>query len=72
MIGKDGSVIRFTDIELLPSDCPSCADEKLTRMFCAECRGVAGLPCNWCADTGYRTKDGRFVRCEDEWHKEKA
>lgn len=61
MIGKDGSLIRFTDIEDLTSDCTGCSTEKLTRMFCEEHR--EGRPCNWCGGRNWQVRDGRWVTC---------
>jgi hypothetical protein len=62
VIGKDGSRIRFSNIEDLPSDCTRCASEVQTRMFCPEHR--QGRPCNWCADRGYRVLNQRWIPCD--------
>jgi hypothetical protein len=68
VIGLDGSVIRFTNIDPLPSSCPECDEEKLTRMFCNRHR--EGKPCNWCADRRWRVLNGSWVACKDDSHEE--
>jgi len=58
---KSGTA-RYATIEPLESDCPNCNEEATTRMFCPPHR--EGRPCNWCADRGWRVKDGRWIACE--------
>lgn len=53
--------VRYISIAPPEGDCGGCVAIKSTRAFCEKCRN--GRPYTWCLGRGWRTKEGRWVRC---------